>query len=135
MNAVFWQTPYSFLSTYSIVIAKDFGRRVYYCWVFLHIVNVWNHWNTGALKKYYRCYEKLLPCDYTSALEMLFFNNNSALNLPSTAASAPLHPQDQMITLTHDICAEGNWFSFPTIIVEGQMPGAGVQVLHEHSLV
>lgn len=37
--------------------------------------------------------------------------------------------------LTHDVCAEGNRFHLPTVVVEGQVPGATIQVLDKHRLI
>lgn len=37
--------------------------------------------------------------------------------------------------LTHDVGAEGHRLHLPTIIVEGQVPGASVQVLDKDGLV
>lgn len=37
--------------------------------------------------------------------------------------------------LTHDVCAERNRLSLPAVVVEGQVPGTGVQVLDKHRLI
>lgn len=39
------------------------------------------------------------------------------------------------LCLTHDVCAEGNRLSLPTVVVEGQVPGTSVQVLDKHRLI
>lgn len=41
----------------------------------------------------------------------------------------------EFLHLTHDVCAEGHCLHLPTIVVEGQVPGASIQVLDKHCLI
>lgn len=55
-------------------------------------------------------------------------HSSSFFRCPPTNKKSP-------VALTHDVGAEGHDLPLPAVVVEGQVPGAGVQVLDKHCLV
>lgn len=55
-------------------------------------------------------------------------HSSSFFRCPPTNEKSP-------VALTHDVGAEGHDLPLPAVVVEGQVPGAGVQVLDKHCLV